>query len=72
MTFAQAHRPMGELHDFLIAVRLGDVSLEEAIYRNELERNRMEKVRGFYKKPSDLSVLRELREIFQKEAGHEP
>ena len=69
MTFAKAHTPEGELHDFLIAMRLGQVPLEDAIARNEFERKRAEKAAGFYKEAIHPEILMEFEQIILEEAN---
>lgn len=63
MTFAEAHKPKGELHDFLIAMRLGQVPLEDAITQNKLERQRVERAAGFYKEAVHPEILREFEQV---------
>ncbi len=71
MPFAKAHRPEGELHDFLIDMRLGKIPLEDAMERNKLERLRAEKAAGFYKEMVQPEVLREFEQILQDEVEKE-
>lgn len=66
MPFAQAHRPEGELHDFLIGMRLGKVPLDEAVTRNQSERIRAEKAAGFYKKAIHPEILREFEQVIRE------
>ena len=66
MPFALAHRPEGELHDFLIGMRLGQVPLEDAVARNALERTRAEKAAGFYRQAVHPEVLREFEQVIKE------
>lgn len=68
MSFARAHRPEGELHDFLISMRLGQVPLAGAVVRNKLERRRAEKAAGFYKEDVHSDILREFEQVIWEEA----
>lgn len=67
MPFAKAHRPEGQLHDFLISMRLGQIPQKDAVARNELERLRAEKAAGFYKEAINPHILLEFEDIIQKE-----
>lgn len=71
MPFAQAHRPEGELHDFLVGTRIGQVPLEDAVARNELERLRAEKAAGFYKEAVRPEILREFEHVILEEITNE-
>ena len=68
MAFAEAHSPKGELHDLLVGMRLGQVTLEDAVSRNELERQRAEKAAGFYKDAVHPVILREFEQVILEEA----
>lgn len=60
MTFAEAHKPVGELHDYLVSVRRGEIELADALARCELERTRAELAAGFYADAVGADVLRDL------------
>lgn len=71
MPFARAHRPEGELHDFLLGMRLGRVPPEEALERNRRERLRAEKAAPFYRAAGGRSVLRDLARAAEEAAERE-
>lgn len=71
MTFAEAHKPEGELHDFLIGMRTGQVSLEDAVARNNLEKQRVEKVAAFYKESIHPEVLLDFKQVILDESKKE-
>lgn len=71
MPFAQAHRPEGELHDFLVGMRLREVPLEEALARNERERIRAKKVSSFFQKSISPEILKDFEQVAAEEAGKE-
>lgn len=69
MSFAEAHRPGGELHDTLLSMRQGGIPLADAMARCCAERERAGRAAGFYQRPVDEAVLLEMDQIFQAEEG---
>lgn len=67
MPFAQAHKPDGELHDFLVNIRLGQIPVEEALARKELERLRVEKAKNFYLENQSKKILNEFEQVILQE-----
>ncbi len=69
MSFAEAHRPGGKLHDTLLSMRQGGIPLADAMARCSAERERAGRAAGFYQRPVDEVVLLEMDHIFRAEEG---